>query len=104
MPTYEYHCSRCKSTYELRQGFDAPTTHTCEECRKGKAKRVLHAPRVVFKGNGFYVTDSKKSTVSSTDSKDSKSESSTESKSESKSAAEPAGATSTGTTDSAAAD
>jgi putative FmdB family regulatory protein len=61
MPTYEYACSRCKATYELRQGFDAPNTHTCEECGKGKAKRVLHAPRVVFKGSGWYVTDSKKS-------------------------------------------
>jgi putative FmdB family regulatory protein len=61
MPTYEYACARCKATYELRQGFDAPNTHRCEECGKGTAKRVLHAPRVVFKGSGWYVTDSKKS-------------------------------------------
>ena len=57
MPTYEYHCPRCKATYELRQGFDAETTHTCEECRKGVAKRVLYAPPVVFKGSGWYITD-----------------------------------------------
>jgi putative FmdB family regulatory protein len=61
MPTYEYACSKCKATYELRQGFDAPNTHRCEECGKGTAKRVLHAPRVVFKGSGWYITDSKKS-------------------------------------------
>ena len=59
MPTYEYQCSICKKSYDLRQGFDAATRHPCEECGKGMAKRVLHAPRVLFKGSGFYVTDSK---------------------------------------------
>jgi putative FmdB family regulatory protein len=59
LPTYEYHCPKCDATYEMRQGFDAETTHTCEECGKGIAKRVLHAPPVVFKGSGWYVTDSK---------------------------------------------
>ena len=69
MPTYEYHCPKCKSSYDLRQGFDAETTHTCENCGKGVAKRVLHAPKVFFKGSGFYVTDSKsKSTAAVTDS------------------------------------
>jgi putative FmdB family regulatory protein len=68
LPTYEYHCPGCKATYELRQGFDAETTHTCEECGKGTAKRVLHAPPVVFKGSGWYVTDSrnKSSAISDT--------------------------------------
>lgn len=61
MPTYEYHCPKCRGTYELRESFSAETTHKCQECGKGTAKRVLHAPRVVFKGSGFYVTDSKKS-------------------------------------------
>ena len=59
MPTYEYHCATCEATYELRQGFDADTTHTCEECGRGTAKRVLHAPPIVFKGSGWYVTDSR---------------------------------------------
>ncbi len=68
MPTYEYHCPRCKASYELRQGFDAETTHTCEECGKGTAKRVLHAPPVVFKGSGWYVTDSRNKSSAVTDS------------------------------------
>lgn len=59
MPTYEYACSKCKSSYELREGFDAPTTHACQECGKGTAKRVLYAPPVVFKGSGWYATDSR---------------------------------------------
>lgn len=61
MPTYEYACPSCKKSYELRESFSAPTQHTCQECGKGTAKRVLHAPPVVFKGSGWYVTDSKKS-------------------------------------------
>ena len=70
MPTYEYQCNACKAVYELRQGFDAETTHKCEECGKGTAKRVLHAPPVVFKGGGWYATDSRntKSAVSDSDS------------------------------------
>lgn len=68
MPTYEYHCPKCNATYELRQGFDAETTQTCEECGKGIAKRVLYAPPVVFKGSGWYVTDSKGKNSATTDS------------------------------------
>jgi putative FmdB family regulatory protein len=71
VPTYEYQCNSCKAVYELRQGFDAETTHKCEECGKGTAKRVLHAPPVLFKGSGWYATDSrnKTSAVSDSDSK-----------------------------------
>ncbi len=64
MPTYEYHCGACNRSYERREGFDAPATHRCDFCKRGKAKRVLHAPTVVFKGSGFYVNDSKKSETS----------------------------------------
>lgn len=74
MPTYEYQCNRCKAVYELRQGFDAATTHKCEECGKGTAKRILHAPKVLFKGSGWYVTDSKGKNPAAADS-DAKTES-----------------------------
>jgi putative FmdB family regulatory protein len=67
VPNYDYHCGKCGATYELRQGFDAETTHKCEECGRGIAKRVLTAPRVVFKGSGWYVTDSRKSAASVSD-------------------------------------
>ncbi|MGE0600780.1 MAG: FmdB family zinc ribbon protein [Dehalococcoidia bacterium] len=68
MPTYEYQCKSCKAVYELRQGFDAETTHKCEECGKGIAKRILHAPPVVFKGGGWYATDSRNKSSAMTDS------------------------------------
>jgi predicted nucleic acid-binding Zn ribbon protein len=90
-------------TYELRQGFSAETTHTCEQCGKGTAKRVLHAPRVVFKGSGWYATDSRKSpSVASEDApaadsggdkeSDKKSEKKSDQKDAKKSASEPAAA------------
>lgn len=69
MPTYEYQCDKCKAVYELRQSFSAENSHTCEECGKGTAKRVLHVPRVVFKGSGFYATDSRKSSGAVADNK-----------------------------------
>ena len=74
MPTYEYQCNACKAVYELRQGFDAKTTHKCEECGKGTAKRVLYAPPILFKGSGWYATDNRSKTSVSGES-DSKTES-----------------------------
>ena len=68
VPTYEYQCKSCKAVYELRQGFDAETTHKCEECGKGIAKRILHAPPVVFKGGGWYATDSRNKSSAMSDS------------------------------------
>jgi predicted nucleic acid-binding Zn ribbon protein len=40
-------------------GFDAPARQPCPKCGN-EAKRVLHPPPIVFKGSGFYITDSKK--------------------------------------------
>ena len=68
MPTYEYQCDSCRRRYDLREGFDAPSSHPCQRCEKGTAVRVLHAPTVVFKGSGFYVNDSRKSEKSTSSS------------------------------------
>ncbi len=89
LPTYDYHCAKCKNTYETRESFSAPTTHRCQECGKGTAKRVLTAPRIVFKGSGWYATDSRSKTVATTEPSESKGGdggSSSESGGESKSA------------------
>ncbi len=58
MPTYEYRCSDCANRYETREGFDAPPRQSCPRCG-AQARRVLHAPMIVFKGSGFYVNDSR---------------------------------------------
>lgn len=60
MPIYEYRCSSCSAEYDRREGFDAPPTHACERCGN-EARRVLRAPAVLFKGSGFYATDSRSS-------------------------------------------
>jgi putative FmdB family regulatory protein len=67
LPTYEYLCSACGQRYDKREGFDAKPRQKCQFCGK-PANRVLHAPPVVFKGSGFYKTDSRGSSSTTTDS------------------------------------
>jgi putative FmdB family regulatory protein len=60
MPTYEYRCESCGLTVEAVQRFtDAPLT-TCETCG-GELRKVYAAVGIVFKGSGFYKTDSRTS-------------------------------------------
>lgn len=61
MPAYDYRCEACNVVYELREGFDAPSSHACQQCGKGTARRVLRPPAIVFKGSGFYKTDNRSS-------------------------------------------
>ncbi|HYM16880.1 MAG TPA: FmdB family zinc ribbon protein [Dehalococcoidia bacterium] len=67
MPTYEYACDSCGKRYEKREGFDAPARQKCQHCGK-MASRVLFAPPVVFKGSGFYKTDSRGTSSAAADS------------------------------------
>ena len=58
MPTYQYACSQCDHTFEAFQSFsDAPLTQ-CPKCQ-AEVKKVFGTVGVVFKGSGFYKTDSK---------------------------------------------
>jgi putative FmdB family regulatory protein len=59
VPTYEYKCTSCENRYETKEGFDAPSRQACPKCG-AIAKRILFAPPIVFKGSGFYITDSRK--------------------------------------------
>ena len=67
MPTYEYLCEACGKRYEKREGFDAPARQKCMHCGK-RANRILHAPPIVFKGSGFYKTDSRGTSSATADS------------------------------------
>ena len=65
MPVYEYECRHCGHHFELKQGFHDKPQAECPQCQK-KAKRVFHPTPIIFKGSGFYVTDHRKSSDSST--------------------------------------
>jgi putative FmdB family regulatory protein len=63
MPTYAYRCATCEHRFEQYQKFsDAPLT-VCPVCG-GSIQRVIHPVGVVFKGSGWYITDSRKATAS----------------------------------------
>jgi putative FmdB family regulatory protein len=57
MPTYQYQCSACDHAFEVFQFFSEEPLSICPEC-KGEVKKVFSAVGVVFKGSGFYKTDS----------------------------------------------
>ena len=59
MPTYVYECRECGHRFELFQRFKAQPLQTCPECRESALRKVLFPAGVVFKGSGFYVTDSR---------------------------------------------
>jgi putative FmdB family regulatory protein len=59
MPIYEYACRDCGEHVEVVQSFkDEPLT-TCGICR-GELRKVFSAAGIIFKGDGYYVTDTRK--------------------------------------------
>ena len=58
LPLYEYECTGCSSRFELRKSFDDIDPISCPECG-GDAQRVFSPVPIIFKGSGFYVTDSR---------------------------------------------
>lgn len=57
MPTYQYACIACDHAFEAFQSFQDPSLTECPEC-KGEIRKVYSSVGVVFKGSGFYKTDS----------------------------------------------
>ena len=64
MPTYQYLCTECGHAYEQFQSFSEDALTTCTECT-GRLRKVFNSVGVVFKGSGFYKTDSRSSSTSS---------------------------------------
>lgn len=60
VPLYDYQCRACSRVQEVRHGFRETFTGACEDCQ-GEMARVFNPAGIVFKGSGFYVTDSRKS-------------------------------------------
>jgi putative FmdB family regulatory protein len=98
MPVYEYECKHCGSRFEKMQPVTAEPLSECIECGQGPLRRIFHPVGVIFKGSGWYVTDSRNSgkgasnkaeSSDSSDSSDSKAESGDSSDGSDGSAAKP---------------
>jgi len=82
MPTYEYVCLQCGEHVEVYQAFSDEPLSVCPNCG-GQLRKVFHPAGILFRGSGFYKTDSRsksssgdsKSGASSSKSSDSKAES-----------------------------
>ena len=66
MPTYQYRCTECGEDLEAVQKFSDPALTTCPTC-SGQLRKVFNAVGVVFKGSGFYRTDSRNGSKSGVD-------------------------------------
>ena len=94
MPVYAYQCANCGVQFERQQKFTDPPVKKCPECRKNRVQKVILPSRIVFKGSGWYATDSRSpSGASSSKKKDKDSEGKSETtateSSESKSTSKP---------------
>lgn len=70
MPTYDYECGSCGHDLEIMQSIKDKPLNKCPKCGSKKFARLISGGAgIVFKGSGFYATDSRQS-VSNTSSKD----------------------------------
>ncbi|GAB3018397.1 FmdB family zinc ribbon protein [Mycobacterium bourgelatii] len=58
MPTYSYACTQCADRFDIVQAFTDDALTTCEKC-SGRLRKLFNSVGIVFKGSGFYRTDSR---------------------------------------------
>lgn len=58
MPTYHYRCRSCQHEFDARQRFSDEPLNECPKCGD-EVRRVISQVGLVFKGSGFYITDSR---------------------------------------------
>jgi putative FmdB family regulatory protein len=66
VPTYEYACSNCDTTHEIKQSMSDATLTVCPDCGQSTLRKLFGNVGVVFKGAGFYRNDSRDSKKSNT--------------------------------------
>jgi putative FmdB family regulatory protein len=76
VPTYSYACTECSNRFDAVQSFSDAALTTCPQC-SGRLRKLFGSVGVVFKGSGFYRTDSRKAAKASTDGSSESSSSST---------------------------
>ena len=67
MPIYEYECSNCHTRFDKLQSITADPLTVCLNCGGGPIRRVLQPVGIIFKGSGWYINDSRKSSSGSID-------------------------------------
>lgn len=65
MPLYSYACGNCGVQFERLQKFTDKPIKRCPECSKSSVKRVIQPAGIIFKGSGWYKTDSRSSSSAS---------------------------------------
>ena len=83
MPTYEYLCNECENSFEAVQSFSEAAIDKCPKCG-GEVRKLYSNVGVVFKGSGFYKTDSRATPVTKSEKPADKTESKPEKKVEKK--------------------
>ncbi|MFZ2175149.1 MAG: FmdB family zinc ribbon protein [Rhodococcus sp. (in: high G+C Gram-positive bacteria)] len=58
MPTYSYACTECDNRFDVVQSFSDDSLSVCPAC-SGKLRKLFNSVGIVFKGSGFYRTDSR---------------------------------------------
>ena len=109
MPTYDYRCRDCSHEFEIQQSFSDDSLTECPQCG-GSLRKVFGNVGISFKGSGFYKTDSRvgsssssqKSSATESSSDSTSSDSSSSSSSSSDSASSSSSTSSANTTTSAA--
>ncbi len=64
MPTYSYACTECDNKFDVVQSFTDDSMTECPKC-DGRLRKLFGKVGVVFKGSGFYRTDSREAAKSS---------------------------------------
>ena len=65
MPRFDFLCGKCQQTFEETLVFGETKLPTCPSCGSSKTEKLLSAPGIVFKGKGFYKTDSRSGSAAS---------------------------------------
>jgi len=64
VPTYSYACTACENRFDAVQAFSDDALTSCPDC-SGRLRKLFGSVGVVFKGSGFYRTDSRESAKTS---------------------------------------
>lgn len=88
MPIYEYECENCGTHFEKIQSVNDDPVRQCPEC-SGAVHKVFHPAGIIFKGSGWYITDSRKSTSSTVSGESKPAETKTQTTTETKTDSKP---------------